>query len=191
MLDEAAEHFAAGEIGSSQFNSMVKVLFQNIGIRKPQFFHPEKGCMQTKSILALVLLMISTLSSAGEIQFLTTETGFSNLQYSVKELSKTDGTSRLEIPGFATRSSDASRWMMCVYTNIALLRHKSFWTAVYPRNGDIVVVGFPESDSVNEMEKLGPEFIGEHGFNAIVPVEKMLYFCVHAGYKFKYAPFTK
>lgn len=29
MLVEAAEYFAAGNVGSSQFNSMVKVLFQN------------------------------------------------------------------------------------------------------------------------------------------------------------------
>jgi hypothetical protein len=29
MLVEAAEYFAAGNVGSSQFNSMVKDLFQN------------------------------------------------------------------------------------------------------------------------------------------------------------------
>jgi len=78
--------------------------------------------------------------------------------------------------------------MMCVYTNIAMMRHKKYWTAVYPRNGDIVLVGFPESDNVDELEKLGPEFKGEYELKKILPAEKMLYFCVHLGYKFKYAP---
>lgn len=31
MLVEAAEYFVAGDLGSSQFNSMVKDLFQNNG----------------------------------------------------------------------------------------------------------------------------------------------------------------
>lgn len=156
-------------------------------LSETRIFHLAKDCMQIKSILTLALLAISTVSSAGEIQFLPKETGFPNLEYSAKELSSTDLTSSLEIPGFATRSAEASRWMMCVYTNIALMRHKKYWTAVYPRNGDTVLVGFPDSDSVDELGKLGPEFKGDHGLNVIVPVEKMLYFCVHSGYKFKYA----
>jgi hypothetical protein len=143
-----------------------------------------------KSILAVALLVISTAASAEEIQFLPNETGFPNLKYSVKELSNTDATSSLEIPGFATRSAEASRWMMCVYTNIALMRHKRYWTVAYPRNGNVVLVGFPDSDNVAELGKLGPEFKGDHGFNAIAPSEKMLYFCVQAGYKFKYVPST-
>ena len=144
--------------------------------------------MRTKSILTLVLLTISTISSAEVIQFLPKETGFSNLDYTVKELSNTDATSILEIPGFATRSAEASRWMMCVYTNIAMMRHKKYWTTVYPQNGDKVLVGFPESDNNDDLEKLGPEFNSEFATKKILPVEKMLYFCVHLGYKFKYVP---
>jgi len=78
--------------------------------------------------------------------------------------------------------------MMCVYTNIAMMRHKQYWTAVYPREGDSVLLGFPSSDNVDDLGKLGPEFSGDYQLKKILPVEKMLYFCVHSGYKFKYAP---
>lgn len=52
--------------------------------------------------------------------------------------------------------------MMCVYTNIAMMRHKKYWTAIYPRNGENVLVGFPESDNIDDLGKLGPEFKGDY-----------------------------
>ena len=69
-----------------------------------------------------------------------------------------------------------------------MMRHKKYWTAVSPRSGDNILVGFPESDNINELEKLGPDFKGDYALKKILPVEKMLYFCVHLGYKFKYVP---
>lgn len=141
-------------------------------------------------MLALICLVISAAAHAEDVQFLAKETGFPNLEYSVKETANTESTSRLQIPGFLTRSAEASRWMMCVYTNIALMRHHPYWTAVYPQQGDSVLIGFPKSDNVAELGNLGPEFSGDYQPKAIAPVEKMTYFCAQIGYKFKYAPTT-
>lgn len=147
--------------------------------------------MRMQSILAVALLTISTISSADEIQFLARETGFPHLDYSAKELKHTDVTSTLEIPGFAERSAEASRWMMCVYTNMALMRNKRYWTAAYPRSGNNVVVGFPESENTDDLEKLGPDFKGDYGLKKILAIDKMLYFCTHIGYRFKYVTSAK
>jgi len=140
----------------------------------------------------LVLIIITGLSisfaHAESIEFGTKETGFQNLDYSAKEIFYTDKLSIVHISGFKNRSAVASRWMMCVYTNIALVRHKKFWIAAYPTDAsDNVSIGFPESESQEDSGKLGKEFIGEHALKTM-PVEKMLLFCVKTGYKFKYVP---
>ena len=140
----------------------------------------------------LILIVIASLgiscAHAESIEFSAKETGFLNLDYSAKELSYTDKISVLNIPGFNNRSAEASRWMMCVYTNIALMRHQKYWIAAYPTDAsDNVSIGFPESENPEDSGKLGKEFIGDHALK-IMPVDKMLMFCVKAGYKFKYAP---
>ncbi|TDK63704.1 hypothetical protein [Sapientia aquatica] len=142
--------------------------------------------MNIKIALA-ALLSWACISAFGEtIEFNTKETGFSNIEYKAKVVSSTDRVLILNIPGFDTRSAVGSRWMMCVYTNLALMNHQKFMIASYPTDGsDNVSVGFPESESQPDVAKLGGLFSGDHALK-VMPVDKMMLFCVQIGYKFKY-----
>jgi hypothetical protein len=142
--------------------------------------------MFAQSIIALFLFSASIVCQARELVFSSKATGFPSLNYSAIEISNTETTSSVSIPGFANRSAAASRWMMCVYTNLALIRHKQYWTAVYPQHGDTVLVGFPDSASADELSKLGAEFVGNTALKQVLAVGKMEGFCRSAGYKFKY-----
>lgn len=143
--------------------------------------------MKKNLILVVITSVAISFAHAEEIEFNAKETGFLNLDYSAKEISHTDRISILNIRGFNNRSAEASRWMMCVYTNIALMRHQRFWIAAYPTDAsDNVSIGFPESESQEDSGKLGKEFTGDRALKTM-PVEKMLLFCVKTGYRFKYA----
>jgi hypothetical protein len=144
--------------------------------------------MLHKAIAAIVLSSICTASFAQELKFSPQETGFPSLTYSVTEVSHSDSVSDLKIPGFEDRSAVASRWMMCVYTNVAIIRHKNYLVTAYPEGDDIVHVGFPESKDAGQLEKLGPPFAGNDKSKQVMLVATMREFCSRMGYKFAYLP---
>jgi hypothetical protein len=144
--------------------------------------------MLLKAIVAIGLSTAFSASFAQGLQFSPQGTGFPSLDNSVTEIARTDSISTLEIPGFQDRSALGSRWMMCVYTNLAMIRHKNFLVTAYLREGDTVRLGFPESKDSDELEKLGPEFLGLDAPKQIMSVATMRIFCSQLGYKFVYLP---
>ncbi|WP_032095401.1 MULTISPECIES: hypothetical protein [unclassified Alteromonas] len=69
----------------------------------------------------------------------------------VTEVERNEAVSVLNIPNFQERSASASRWMMCVYTELALERGAEYWSSIYTDNsGDIVTIVLPETDSLDD-----------------------------------------
>ena len=137
--------------------------------------------MRTKVFAIAMLIFISMFigeASAQELySFRAKDMGFRSLDNTASEIKRTDRQSVLRIPGFHTRSAAASRWMMCVYTDLALKRGFKYWTVVYPKPpSEDVRVGFPNSQNENVVETLGPEF-GSRDVLPIAPVAKMVWFC--------------
>jgi hypothetical protein len=68
--------------------------------------------------------------------------------------------SYLSVPGFHKRTAAGSRWLMCAYTDLAIKRGFTHWTAVYPdESNDIVVVGFFKSENADVPGTLGGDFV--------------------------------
>lgn len=64
----------------------------------------------------------------------------------VEEIGRTDGTSRLRVPGVHARTAAQSRWLTCMYTELAVLRGFAYWDAGYPdENQDLVELQFSGS----------------------------------------------
>jgi len=125
-------------------------------------------------------IIIAVVVSAQDLYKITAkEMGFSSLDYSVTEIRRTDRLSVLRIPGFHKRSAPASRWMMCVYTDLAQKRGFKYWAVVYPDlpNEDLIV-GFPQSQTEDIARTLGPTF-GTKNALPTMPVQKMIMFCDH------------
>lgn len=103
--------------------------------------------------------------------------GFSSLDYTVTEIKRTDRLSVLRIPGFHKRTAAASRWMMCVYTDLAIKRGFKFWSVVYPEaQSEDLIVGFPQSENEDIARTLGPEFGTKYALT-VTSVQKMSMFC--------------
>lgn len=103
--------------------------------------------------------------------------GFSFLDYTVIEIKRTDRLSVLHIPGFHKRSAAASRWMMCVYTDLAQKRGFNYWAVVYPDiSNEDIIVGFPNSQDEDIAQTLGPEFGSKYALPT-ASVQKMIMFC--------------
>lgn len=108
-----------------------------------------------KTILLTLLLTSAVFTAninAGELFTMSSkERGITAFDYVVTEVARENGYSTLNIPGFQQRSAPASRWMMCVYTELAIERKSTLWAAIYNDNtGDMVTVVFPQSDSLDD-----------------------------------------
>ena len=102
--------------------------------------------------------------------------GISAFDFKVIEVKRAEGFSVLEIPGFQDRTASASRWMMCMYTELAVLRNKEMWASIYTDNsGDDVTIVFPQSTSLNDPAFDNVDLLGTEP--QIVPVELFKKFC--------------
>jgi hypothetical protein len=128
--------------------------------------------------MMILAILITTEVVAQELYKITTkETGFLSLDYTVTEIKRAERFSVLRIPGFHKRSALASRWMMCVYTDLAQRRGFQYWTVVYPEPpSEDVIVGFPHSENEDIVRTLGPQF-GTTKAMPTMPVQKMVLFC--------------
>jgi len=129
-------------------------------------------------IIIFFVIILAVGISAQELYKITAkEMGFFSLDYTVTEIKRTDRLSVLRIPGFHKRSAAASRWMMCVYTDLAQKRGFQYWAVVYPElPGEDIIVGFPHFQKEDIARTLGPEF-GSSNALSTMPVQKMVLFC--------------
>jgi len=142
-------------------------------------------------IVVVALFLSSTLfapsASCQDLVFKGRETGFPEVEYSVTAADRDEYVSELAIPRFKDRSATDSRWMMCVYTNIAMVRKQFYWTVAYTKHdGDKVLLGFPRSPDPAKQAMLGPEFDARREFKQIMQIDKMKIFCEKSGYIFSY-----
>lgn len=106
------------------------------------------------------------------------EMGLVEFDMTVVEIAREARSSTLNIPGFSERLPAASRWLMCVYTDLAMKRGFPYWGAVYPQGAseDVLVV-FPESKSASLAETLGKELGKERLSLDAVAVDEMAGYC--------------
>jgi hypothetical protein len=145
-----------------------------------------------RTLFTLGLLATAGLAQAQDHVFAAQETGLPGSSYVVSETGHASIMATavtVSIPAFEKRSARESRWMMCVYTNLALIYHRPYWAAVYPQEGgDTVTIGFPASNKPEDLQALGPEFVGPRSLKNIMSVETMKIFCGKMGYQYKYLP---
>jgi len=123
-------------------------------------------------------IILSVVVFAQDLYKITSQQmGFSSLDYTVTEIKRTDRLSVLHIPGFHKRSAAASRWMMCVYTDLAQKRGFNYWAVVYPDiSNEDIIVGFPNSQNEDIAQTLGPEFGSKYALPT-ASVQKMIMLC--------------
>lgn len=133
-----------------------------------------------KSIFLTVFLSIFTITLSVRAEELfsvsSAERGISAFDYKVTEIKRTEDYSVLEIPGFQNRTANASRWMMCMYTELAFSRNKEMWSAIYTDNsGELITIVFPQSTSLNDPAFDKVDLLGTQP--QIVPVNTFKKFC--------------
>lgn len=128
--------------------------------------------------LYLTLLLSLPLASKAEELFHASskERGITVFDFEVMETERNEHFSNLEIPNFQSRSAQASRWMMCIYTELAISRNAKYWTSIYTDNsGDKVTVVLPKTYSTNDPAFKGVDTLGIS--LVVMPVSKMKAFC--------------
>ena len=87
--------------------------------------------------------------------------------------------SYLDVPGFHERTAPATRWLMCVYTALAVERGFTRWWVVYPAEGRTrVVVGLTNDAGPAPQVLFGPDYDATRLLgDAPMPVTKMADMC--------------
>lgn len=96
----------------------------------------------------------------------------------VTEISREPNKSYLSVPGFHHRTAPGARWLMCVYTDLAVKRGFSYWNVMYPtRDKEVLVVAFANAES-SPRELFGHDFDGKRVLGEqMAPVAKFTRFC--------------
>jgi hypothetical protein len=100
----------------------------------------------------------------------------------VKEIERTGKVSILELGGFSKqlkrgwtgnlsdaeiadvqrRVDECPKWLMCLYTKMAIQRGFKYWVvALSEESNGKIIIGFPESQTENLAETLGPIFVNQ------------------------------
>lgn len=121
--------------------------------------------MRLLYVLAIIICS-SLLTSASAQEALFTvrslDVGVTAFDLTVTEVKRESNKSFLVVPGFHKRSAAASRWLMCVYTDLAMRHGFKYWSVVYPEEAnETLVLGFPQSEVEDFATTLGNEFTGE------------------------------
>ena len=130
-------------------------------------------------VISLLLFAISTSGVFADnlYKIHAKDMGFRSLDYTAVEIERKTRLSVLRIPGFHSRTAAASRWMMCVYTDIAQKRGFQYWAVAYPAPpSEDVLVGFPDLQEEKIAQTIGPKF-GTTNVLPTMPVSKMIVFC--------------
>jgi len=97
----------------------------------------------------------------------------------VTEIKREPNKSYISVPGFNDRTAPEARWLMCVYTDLALKRGFSYWTVVYPpANSDILVIGLTNTPIITVEGLLGKDYDNERILGGtLAHVEKFFPMC--------------
>ena len=97
----------------------------------------------------------------------------------VTEIKREPYKSYLSVPGFHKRTAPGARWLMCVYTDLAIKRGFSHWFVTYPPNdSDVLVVGLTNLPNATANEVLGKVYRAELTLSSQpMPVEKVFPMC--------------
>lgn len=125
--------------------------------------HQVSFLMVMPRLLVFLAIFVSTIGCAYAQEQLysrrSKDQGIDAFDLSVTEIKRTERVSILQIPGFDSRTAQGSRWLMCVYTDLALRRGFKWWAALYPTSPhEVVAVGFLDSEDQNLAETLGAAF---------------------------------
>ncbi len=134
--------------------------------------------MKNVFLVSLILFLCLPFTSKAEDLFHASskERGITVFDFEVIETERNEHFSILEIPNFQSRSARASRWMMCIYTELAIARNAEYWTSIYTDDsGDKVTVVLPKTHSTNDSAFTGVDTLGT-GLN-VMSVSKMKAFC--------------
>lgn len=102
-------------------------------------------------VMGLAAVFMCTSVTANENFHVSSQArGVDAFDHQITEVTREDHYSVLQVSDFQSRSAAASRWMMCVYAELALDRNKPYLASVYgDDSGNEVYLLFPPSDSIN------------------------------------------
>ena len=142
------------------------------------------------SILGMCLLLAApigqTATQEGGLYTNSAKSKGLPFEMKVSETRRTPVKSYLKVPGFNERTAVQARWIMCVFTDLAMKRGFKFWTVVYPPKipgPDQLVLAFSNSERSSPKELLGPDFAADRilgaEMNSVVVFQS---FCKSAGF---------
>jgi hypothetical protein len=142
------------------------------------------------SLLTFFLVMVSLrLESATQDGLLYSASAKAKglpFNMTVSEERRTSTKSYLTVPGLNERTAIQARWLMCIYTELAMKRGFKYWTVVYPPEKpgqDQLVMAFSNSEKISPATLLGADFVAERTFGEEMnPVVVFQSFCKSAGF---------
>jgi len=135
--------------------------------------------LSARFLVACALVLAQPVLAQPSLYTVSSKTQGAPFDLVVTETEREPSKSFLSVPGFHKRTAPGARWLMCVYTDLAVKRGFSHWMVVYPpENSEVLVVGFSNAPNASVRELLGLDFNKERTLgDSVVPVEQLFPMC--------------
>jgi hypothetical protein len=88
-----------------------------------------------------------------------------SFQLQVVEIDRRGNRSTISVPGFHQRTAAGSRWLMCIFNDLALKRGFKYWLVVYPEEpNETFPIGLYHSPQDDPLAILGDEYADDRAF---------------------------
>lgn len=79
--------------------------------------------------------------------------------FKITEIDRKEKMTTLKVEGFHKRTASCSRWLMCLYSQLAVQRGSKYVVMAYPSaSSENVAIGFPATSTENVVETIDPIF---------------------------------
>jgi len=83
----------------------------------------------------------------------------------LSETKREPSRSMLSVPGFHSRTAAGSRWLMCMYNDLAAKRGFAYWTVIYPEEPvEVFPIALYQTESEDVGKLLGRSYVAARAF---------------------------
>jgi hypothetical protein len=113
----------------------------------------------------LATLVVSAAIGADKLYVAKSKDQGAPFDLTLVEVKRDASRSTIQVPKFHSRTAAGSRWLMCMYNDLAAKRGFKYWTVIYPLEpGETFPIAFYQNASENVPKLLGTDFVAERAF---------------------------
>jgi len=119
----------------------------------------------SRALAALSTLVVAAAVGADSLYVAKSKDHGTPFELMLIEVKRDSSKSIVQVPKFHSRSAAGSRWLMCMYNDLAAKRGFKYWTVIYPEEPtETFPIALYQEPHANLSSILGADYVAERAF---------------------------